>query len=408
MTVFTYQAGRSGKTISGEIEASDKRMAAIFVRKKGLVPLAIEEKQSPLIKPSAKKKSISFGSSTKIKSKDITFMTRQLATLLSSGLPLSKALNFLAGQVVNPALEKIVVSIEDKLQGGATLSEALTEHPKLFDSLYLSMIRSGEAGGILDKILERLAFMGESREELAGKVKGALVYPAFMFLAMTGCIMVLMTVVVPRFALMFADMGQMLPLPTLILMNMADLIKAVWWLAPIVVVAAISGFKTFTASAEGALRVDLFKLKLPKIGTFLLTVSMTRFCRTVGTLLQSGVPLLSVLQSAIGVAGNAAVQKGIEQITRDVREGKKLGESMAAAGIFPRYVCEMATMGEESGRLDNMMIKVAENYEREVEQLVKALTSLLEPLMILVMGGVVAFIVMAMLFPIFQMNLMAG
>lgn len=383
-------------------------MAAILVRKKGLVPLVIEEQHSALMKPSVKKKPISFRFSKKIKSKDITFITRQLATLLISGLPLSKALNFLTGQTTNPVLEKVIASIEKKLQGGATLSEALAEHPKLFDTLYLSMIRSGEAGGILDKILERLAFMRESREELAGKVKGALVYPAFMFLAMTGCIMVLMTVVVPRFALLFADMGQTLPLPTLILMNMASLVKTVWWLAPIAVVAAISGFKTYTASAEGALRVDLFKLKLPKIGTFLLTVSMTRFCRTVGTLLQSGVPLLSVLQSAIGVAGNAAVQKGIKQITRDVREGKKLGESMVTAGIFPRYVCEMATMGEESGTLDNMMIKVAENYEREVDQLVKALTSLLEPLMILVMGGVVAFIVMAMLLPIFQMNLMAG
>ncbi|MCG8565757.1 MAG: type II secretion system F family protein, partial [Desulfobacterales bacterium] len=268
----------------------------------------------------------------------------------------------MAEQAKKPALEEMVKSIEKKLQGGATLSDALSSYPQSFDALYLSMVRAGETGGILDKIMERLSMIRESREELAGKVKGALIYPAFMFFAMAGCIVVLMAFVVPKFALMFADMGQALPLPTLILMNISKVFQRGWWAIPIVAAFAVYGFRKYTSTPNGRLKVDMLKLNSPAVGEFLLGISMARFCRIVGTLIRSGVPLLTALKSAKDVTGNLLIQKGIELTLTEIQDGKKLGIAMGDAGVFPRYVCDMAVMGEESGTLDNMLLKVAENY----------------------------------------------
>jgi len=409
MVRYKYLAAKDNKNITGEIDAPDEQMAAVLIRRLGLVPLSVSRSGKGFDSPKRKSKSAGgFFRAKKIKSRDITFITRQLATLLASGLPLARALGFVANQSANPTVKGLILSVESRIQGGATLSESLEEFPKQFDTLYLSMIRAGESAGIMDTILERLAFMRESKEELGSKVRGALIYPAFMFTAMAGCIGVLMGVVVPRFAMMFADMGQSLPLPTLILMTGANLVKDFWWLALVFGALAYGGFYHYTRTQDGLRRLDQVKLNLPMVGTFLLTVSMTRFCRTLGTLLASGVPLLNALASASGVSGNRAVQQAVELVTQEVKEGSRLGETMALTRIFPDYVVEMVMMGEESSTLDTMMIKVAQTCDREVDQLVKSLTSLVEPIMILCMGGVVGFIVMAMLFPIFQMNIMAG
>ncbi len=409
MATFNYHARQGGKAVSGNIEAADKSMAAVLLRKQGAVPLRIE--RAEIRRPhqiAQPRRTVSLLGGKSIKSKEITNFTRQLATLLTSGLPLVKSLQMLASQTPNPALREVIVSIGQRLHAGATFSETISEHPRHFNALYLSMVRAGEAGGILDTAFERLAQMREAREELTSKVHGAMIYPVFMFLAMTGCVGVLVGFVVPRFTRLFADMGQALPLPTLILMHCADVVKNGWWIAILVVFAAWLALRQYTSSEQGRMRVDILKLKTPALGNLLLTVSMARVCRTVGTLLQSGVPLLAALRAASGVTGNSAIEGAIDAVRLEVQEGKTMGDAMSRVGYFPKYVSEMAAIGEESGSLGEMLEKVAQNYEYRIDQLVKSLTALVEPVMILVMGGLVAFIVMAMLFPIFQMNLMAG
>ncbi len=424
MARFDYTASHLGKPVSGSIDAVDEKMAAVLLRRQGIMPISLVptvtgqyRPAAPLVLQSGKNADAgklgktarpSLFAGKKVRSKDITEFTRQLATLLRSGLPLARALDFLSEQSTRPAMKSTVEAIGEKLRGGAGFSECIADYPGMFNALYLSMVRAGESGGILDTTLDRLAGMREAREELTSKVRSAMIYPSFMFLAMIGCVGVLVGFVVPRFATLFQDMGQALPWPTLLLLRCADVVKGGWWLALLIAAAFWFALRQYTSKMEGRLKVDLLKLQAPVLGRFFLTVSMARFCRTVGTLLSSGVPLLTALQAARGVTGNQAVEQALEQVRKEVREGCPVGASMIRANFFTRYVSEMATIGEESGTLDQMLVKVAESYERDIDQLVKSLTSLIEPVMILVMGGLVAFIVMAMLFPIFQMNLMAG
>ncbi len=409
MARFAYTANRLGKNVSGAIEAADKQMAAVLLRRQGIVPLTlVPSEEARYTLASGNSGRTSFFAGKRIKTKDVTHFTRQLATLLGSGLPLAKSLDFLTEQSTNVSLKSAISSIGEKLRSGVCFSECIAEYPQLFNGLYLSMVRAGESGGILDTALERLARMRESREALSSKVRSAMIYPSFMFLAMVGCVVVLVGFVVPRFAALFQDMGQALPLPTLLLLRCSDVIKNGWWLAFLMAGTGWFGLRQFTKTADGRLKIDLLKLKAPILGKLLLTVSMARFCRTVGTLLNSGVPLLSALQAARGVTGNQAIENALEKVRKAVQEGSPVGGAMEQIGFFTKYVSEMATIGEESGTLDQMLVKVAETYERSIDQLVKSITSLIEPVMILVMGGLVAFIVMAMLFPIFQMNLMAG
>ncbi len=409
---FVYTTSQLGKNVSGVIDAADEKMAAVLLRRQGIIPITLalaDKKRYTLLSNNtgnAVRPSL-FGGK-KAKSKDITDFTRQLATLLGSGLPLAKALDFLSEQSANQAMKSTVEAMGAKLRAGVGFSECIAQYPNLFNGLYLSMVRAGESGGILDTTLDRLAEMRESREELTAKVRSAMIYPAFMFFAMIGCVAVLVGFVVPRFATLFQDMGQALPWPTLVLLHCADLVKNGWWIVLLLGGAAWFGLRHYTANTQGRLKVDLLKLKAPVLGKLFLTVSMARFPRTVGTLLSSGVPLLSALQSARGVTGNQAVETALEQVCKAVREGSAMGTAMTQAGFFTKYASEMATIGEESGTLDQMLVKVAQTYERAIDQLVKSLISLIEPVMILVMGGMVGFIVMAMLFPIFQMNLMAG
>lgn len=409
---FVYTGSQLGKNVSGAIDAVDEKMAAVLLRQQGTMPISLvpadEKRYSLPSNNTGNAVSPSLFGGKKAKSRDITDFTRQLATLLGSGLPLAKALDFLSEQSTHPVMKTTVEAIGEKLRAGVSFSECIGQYPNLFNGLYLSMVKAGESGGILDTTLDRLAGMRESREELTSKVRSAMIYPAFMFLAMIGCVAVLVGFVVPRFATLFQDMGQALPWPTLVLLNCADLVQNGWWIVLLAGGAAWFGLRKYTADTQGRLKIDLLKLKSPVLGKLFLTVSMARFSRTVGTLLSSGVPLLSALQSARGVTGNQAVESALEQACKTVREGSPLGAAMTQAGFFTKYVSEMATIGEESGTLDQMLVKVAQTYERAIDQLVKSLTSLIEPVMILVMGSMVAFIVMAMLFPIFQMNLMAG
>lgn len=406
MPSFAYKALSGSKVTIGSLEAPDRRAALLHLKQKGLTPL---ELGGGAAAPAAFAPRRSFRLfPPRVGRRDITGLARQLATLLDSGLPLARALDFLQAQAANPALAGLLRDLAARLKAGEALSTAAAAYPHFFDSLFVSMVRAGEAGGIMDRAMAGLAAMRESQEALTSKVKGALAYPAIMFLAMVGAVAVMMVFMVPRFAGMFESMGQALPLPTQILVDLSRLVQQGWWLAPLAAGGAWLALSRLGRTPAGRARLDGAKLRLPLLGPALRKVAMARLCRTLGSLLASGVPLLTALAASSGVAGNAAVSQALDAAQKEVREGRRFGDTCRASGMFPAYVTEMVSLGEESGTLDRMLAKVADHYELEVDQQVKALTSLLEPVMILFMGGVVGFIVMAMLLPIFQMNLMAG
>jgi type II secretory pathway component PulF len=408
MGTFIYTALENNRKISGELSAGDAQAALMELSRKGLTPLHVQEKGKPAASAAPSKKNAPSLFGKRVGYKHITAFTRQFATLLASNLPLIRALDFLRDQYQGSPLAGVIDSVAANVREGQPLSRSLADHPRLFDRLYVSLVAAGEAGGLLGEAVDRLAFMREAQEDLRGKVKGALIYPAIMFVAMVGAVITMMLVVVPRFAGMFADMGQSLPWATQALLDISHGLQKFWWAFPIVLFVVLPAWKKYGSTPEGRMRIDSAKLRIPAVGPIVSQVSMARWCRTLGTLIGSGVPLLTALQSSAGVTGNMALTKAVEASIGEVREGKKLADTLKTSGMFPRYVTEMISMGEESGSLDAMLGKVADHYEREVDQLVKNLTAMLEPIMILFMGGVVGFIVMAMLLPVFQMQLMAG
>ncbi|WP_319762610.1 type II secretion system F family protein [Maridesulfovibrio sp.] len=408
MATFTYTALKDGEQISGDMESASASAVQRELSGQGIRVLRVELKDSGTgeeRKASGKSQSV-FGK--RISYRQITSFTRQFATLLGSSLPLVRALSFLKDQNEGTLLGDVIGTVNSRVREGMPLSRALSEYPKYFDTLYVSLIAAGEAGGLLDQAMDRLAFMREAQEDLRSKISGAMIYPAIMFIAMVGAIITMMLLVVPRFAQMFSSMGQKLPVATRILIGISDTLQQTWWLFPLFLVIVIPAWKKIGSTPAGRISIDGAKIKLPAFGPIVIQVSMARWCRTLGTLLGSGVPLMSALESSAGVTGNVIVSKVIEKATSEVREGSKLATPLKESGIIPAYVTEMISMGEESGSLDTMLGKIAEHYEREVDQLVKNLTSLLEPVMILFMGAVVGFIVMAILLPVFQMQLMAG
>ncbi|MCP4964981.1 MAG: type II secretion system F family protein [bacterium] len=409
MATFAYRGLQGQERRDGEIDAADRRAALQGIRRMGIVPLrvvAAEGGQRPARAQGAQAKGPGLSLSQGIKGKQITALTRQLGTLTNAGFPLARALAFVGRQADKPQLRELIASIDSEVRGGATLSDALSRHPRQFNSLYVNMIQAGEAGGILALLLDRLAGMREADEALVAKIKGAMTYPAIMLLAMLGSLVILFTFVVPKFALMFEEMGQSLPMPTQVMMSISGLFANYWWALLGGIAALVAGPILWGKTQAGRRALDRFKLRIPVFGTFATQIAMARLCRTLGTLLDSGVNLIAALEASRGVAGNLIIAQAVTDSLKDIREGKKVGQTFAATGLFPDLVTEMITLGEESGQVGNMMLKVAEVYERQTDELVKALTSILEPVMILFMGGIVGMVVVAMLMPIFSMNLM--
>lgn len=411
MAKFIYQGLQGKHRRDGEIDAVDRRAALNAVRRMNIVPVKVFEADGS-VKISTANTSGSrrprFSLTKSISGKDITALTRQLATLINAGFPLARALSFVGRQADKDHVRALITSIDAEVRGGATLSDVLSRHPREFNYLYINMIRAGEAGGILGLLLDRLAGMREADETLVAKIKGAMTYPAIMMLAMVGSLVILFTFVVPKFALMFNEMGQALPMPTQIMMNISSVFEHYWWVILGGIGILVAGPKFWGRTEAGRWALDRFKLRIPILGTFATQIAMARLCRTLGTLLDSGVHLVAALEASRGVAGNVVIAQGITDSLKDIREGKKVGQTFASTGLFPDLVTEMITLGEESGQVGPMMLKVAEIYERQTDELVKALTSILEPVMILFMGGIVGMVVVAMLMPIFSMNLMSG
>ena len=403
MASFQYSGVRDGKACSGTIEAPDRRQAITLLTGQGVQLQEIEEKADGG-GGAGSGLSLRLGGAKKIKPRDITILTRQLATLLEAGFPLARALEFVSRQESTGPMSEMVADLSASIQQGQDFSQALSEYPKYFGNIFLSMVRAGETGGILDAMLVRLAEMREADEALADRFKSAMTYPAMMMGAMVIALGVMFAYVVPQFATMFEDMGRALPGPTQILLNVGDF-AATWWPALVAgVVVAGAGFKAWVKTESGAFQWDRTRLEMPVLGNFMAQFAIARLARTAGTLLESGVNLIDAFASAGDVSGNRYISHIMQRALADVRHGKPLAVSLADAPVIPSLLREMIALGEESGQVGPMMKRVAEVYDRQTRETVSGITSIIEPFMVLFMGGVVGMVVIALLLPIFEMR----
>ncbi len=405
MARFRYKAKNGPKAVmTGTIDAENEHAALMKLSSMGYHPLSVE------------KEDLSGAASgidllpflRRIPTKDLSVFTRQLADLLEAGLPLIRALTVLHRQTENARLRGILSDIKDFVQDGNTLSDALKRHPRVFSNFYISMAQSGERGGNMEQVLVRLSEFLESQEELLAKVHAALAYPALMAIVGTITIIVLVTFVIPEIVSMFQDLNQALPLPTMILMNISSFLRNYWHIGLILAALFVFGIRRAGEGSEGKARVDKIKLSLPLFGSLILRTEIARFSRTMATLLNSGVPILEALGVVIRIMESEIMRRELRRAQHDVREGSTLAAGLRKSPYFPPFVTNMIAVGEEGGMLEQALFKVAQAYAREVERTVKMLTSMLEPFMILSMGLIVGFIVIAMLLPIFEINFVAG
>ena len=395
MASFVWQGiSLSGKRISGVVEADSKADVLKNLRKQKIRITLVQEQAA---------KAGLFTQRKKVRVKDLALFTRQFATMISAGLPLIQCLEVLTQQMDHPELRGIIRRVTQRIEGGSTLNEALRDHPAVFNELFTSMVEAGEAGGILDTILERLATHLEKMEALIRKVKGAMTYPLVVFSVSMGATAFMLLFLIPRFAAMFADFGGELPLPTKIVMGASNLLKHYGWL--LIALGVVGGilFKRYKATYKGARRIDGYMLRFPVIGQVVRKGSVSRFARTLGTLISSGVPLLDGLNVTARAAGNLVIADAVGQIRTSVTGGSTLAEPMRASGVFPPMVTQMVGVGEETGRLDEMLSKLADFYDDEVDSAVESLTAVIEPVMIVIMGLIVGGMLIAMYLPMFKL-----
>jgi type IV pilus assembly protein PilC len=338
----------------------------------------------------------------RVKLPQIVTFTTQLSTLQDAGLPIVRSVKILELQQRPGKFKDQLGAISEEVEGGATFSEALGKYPKSFDKLYVSMVKAGEAGGVLDVILNRLANFMEKSQKLRKKVKGALIYPTAV-LSVAGLILFfILTYVVPSFEAMFKDLGQKLPAPTQFLLSLSTMLRTWWFLVPAVPFTLWTAFKFVGRNPKGRLMLDGFKLRMPVFGTILKKSAISRFCRTLGTLIASGVPILEALRIVKDAIGNVVISNAIEEVHGSIREGDTIAGPLRQPGIFDELLVNMIDVGEETGELDKMLIKISDNYETDVDVAVEGMSSLLEPLLIVGMGGVVGFIVVALFLPLIE------
>lgn len=405
MPVYDFKAlDPKGKKIKGIIDADSEGHARTKIRSQGKYPVEItlsREQQA-----GEKGRSVSIFS--KVKSEEIGVMTRQLATLLGAGIPLVQALDSLMVQTANNALKKVIGDVKTAVNEGSSLTDALRSHPKLFSSVFINMVRAGEASGSLDIVLERLADFGEKQEALKSKLRAALVYPLFMAVIGTAILFVLITYIVPNITQVFTEMDRVLPVPTLLLISLSDLLKTNWWLLLILIVVIVAGIRYFVSQPYGKSLWDYMKLKMWIIGPVVQKIILARFASTLGSLLDSGVGLMDSMKIVQTLVDNVHVAEVIENAIEQINKGQSMTSSLSESEWFPPMFVQMIGVGEQSGNLESMLNKVAKAYEREVETAIVAMTSLIEPIMIAVMGVAVGFVVLSILLPIFEMNQMLG
>lgn len=405
MTVFSYKASdMSGKVVKGTFEAETEDGVVKRLQGMGYIPIQIAPAGA-----AERGLQLDVGAGLgrllgRVSRRDVLQFTQDLAAMLASGLPVDRALTILQDVTEKPRMRDVVAEVRKSVQGGSYLSDAMARHPEAFSDFYVSMVRAGEAGGVLDAVLERLGTFLESSQELVDYIKSALVYPLFLVFVGGVSIIILMTYVIPRFAVIFEDLGGAIPPSTRLLLGTSDLLRGYWWALLPGVAVAVLGFLRYARTPGGKAQLDRLKLRLPLVGELIRKVETARFARTLGTLVRSGVPILQALSLVRDTIGNTVISRAMGRVHERVQEGERMSRPLGESGHFPTMAVQMITVGEESGRLEEMLLRVADNYEKLVRNLVKRLISMLEPALILVMGVVVGFIVISMLMAIFSMN----
>jgi general secretion pathway protein F len=393
MAVFSYRGTNiEGTIIEGAIEAVDEQAALERLKNSNIIPLKIFVPGKGLKKRFARRFSTA----------DLLNFTTELASLLEAGLPLDRSLNILAGISENKEKQALIQSILRSIREGSSFSDALQKNPRMFPRLYINMIRAGETGGVLPVVLEKLTEFLESSQELKEQVLSSMIYP--IILVSTGglSVIILLTYVLPKFSVIFSELGSSLPFSTQILLSFSQGLKTYWWIVLILFFLGWMLFRTYTKSEQGRNRWDGIKLKL--MGEIIRKLETARFCRTLGTLIKSGVPLLQALKNSRDVISNQAIASALEPVSKGVQEGQGISLPLAAAGVFPPLAISMIKVGEETGQLDTMLLKVAAAYEKSLRVSIKRFISFLEPAMILGMGLVIGFIVLSMLMAIFSIT----
>jgi type IV pilus assembly protein PilC len=387
---------RKGQKKKGEMDAENENFVRLTLRRQGVEPSSIKPKPKDifenvkLFQP-------------KVTEKDIVVMTRQFATMIDAGLPLVQCLDILYSQQDNRTFKRILKQIKDDVEEGSTFADALKKHPDVFDDLFVNLVAAGEIGGILDVILNRLANYIEKAAKLKKKVKGAMVYPLVVMIIAVCVVAVILIFVIPVFQQMFADFGRALPAPTQFVVNVSNFVKSYILYIVVLIALCIFAFRRFYRTERGRALVDELVLKAPVFGMLIRKVAVAKFTRTLGTMISSGVPILDSLDIVAATAGNKTIENALRETRMSISEGRTIAEPLADSDVFPAMVVQMISVGEATGALDTMLTKIADFYDDEVDAAVEALTAMLEPFMMVFLGGTIGGLVVSMYLPIFQM-----
>jgi type IV pilus assembly protein PilC len=395
MPTYSYSARNlTGALQQGEIELPTRQEVVGYLRRQKLIPVKIEEKKSAGL-------SLSIG--TGIKTRDIVIFTRQFATMINAGLPLVQSLDILATQTENKAFAKVIQQVQRDVEAGNTLADALRNHPKVFSDLFVNMVAAGEVGGILDVILLRLATFLEKADALNRKIKGAMVYPGVITLVAIGAVATLLIFVIPTFQQMFESAGVALPGPTQFVIGLSAFLQSYWLYILVGMGLVVFAVRSVYRTDNGRLSIDRLLLRAPIFGNLLRKTAVARFTRTLGTLVSSGVSILEGLEITARTAGNRVIHDAVMESRASIAGGETIAEPLKRSGVFPPMVVQMINVGEQTGGLDEMLTKIADFYDDEVDQAVEALLSAMEPIMIVFLGGIVGGMIVAMYLPIFDM-----
>lgn len=402
---FAYKAmNRDGKEVFGVIESESQALAINDVKNLGLYPTVVREASKSDERRARKtKKGINEFYIGGVKVKQLVIMTRQLSTLIDAGLPLLRSINILIAQQKASKLKDILREMTADIQSGSTFSDALAKHPKYFDRLYVNMVRAGEVGGMLEVVLQRLSIFMERRQALKRKVKGAMIYPIAVLVIAAAIVWFLLTYIVPEFATVFKDFGAKLPAMTMVLINIGDFCRFKWWIVLLSITTTLNVIKILSKIKLTKRIMDRVVLKMPLVGDLVTKVAVARFARTLGTLITSGVPILQSLKITKETIGNEVIENAIMKVHDSIKDGDTIAAPLDASKVFPAMVVNMIDVGEETGSLDSMLMKVADIYDAEVEAAVEGMLRLMEPIIIIVLGGIIGFIVIALYLPIFSL-----
>ena len=397
-TTYAYRVrDRQGKLLGGTLEADNEQAVVAKLRQLGYAPVSIEAEKSAGLKAE-----IRLPGSGRVKLKDLAVFSRQFATMINSGLSLLRALTILGEQTANKKLAQIIVLVRAEVEKGVSLSAAMAKHPKAFNRLYVSMVRAGEVGGFLDQVLVKVAETFEKEVALRGKIKSAMTYPVVVFVMVVGIVAAMLVFIVPTFESLYESLGGKLPLPTQLLINASNILRKFFLLVILAVGVLVFAFRRWKATQKGRYAVDKFKLKVKVFGPLFHKTALSRFSRTLATLIRSGVPILQALEIVGETVNNSVISRAVHDVQDSVREGESLATPLSKHATFPPMVVQMMAVGEETGALEVMLAKVADFYDQEVEAAVASLTSLIEPILIAVMGAAVGGMVVALYMPLFN------